>query len=530
MLKSKISVLMRDNTANPAIEDSVGVLRRAGFSDAYISQFTDKAVGVLNDYGELLGEGTEFRYRIIRGLFRIELRMYAAGEEFDPFTSGRGARKRSIESLLHLNLNTEATRLSYKYAFGYNILSASVPLTERKKKILGDPVIIACVLGILCGLLCQHLPQAANSFIVDELASPLTSIMLKLVAGIMGPVIFISMTTSILSFENISELTHMGVKIIKRFILATVFVLAVSIAVSAVFYRIVGRGDISFDPDQLVQLLLNIIPTNIIQPFLDNNTPQLVILGFLFGAALLLLGDRVKELNVVLLQIDEWIMSVMKIIMTVLPVIPFLCIMTTLAKGNGRQLLEGWKFIAASYIVFTITTLAKAVKTLAVTKIGISECWRKMKPVVKIAFSTGSNSAPLRKSYEVSDEFGIRQEFASFWIPLSSAMLSPKTTVNLVVAAFMMAEILNVPVSGSFFLVLIILTMELSLASPGVASAWVILLESLAMPVSYVGLFTAYRVLTAGYSAACTQAYVMFEELEAACKLDGYSYKDSAPG
>ena len=61
MLKSKISVLMRDNTANPAIEDSVGVLRRAGFSDDYISQFTDKAVGVLNDYGEFLGAGTEFR-------------------------------------------------------------------------------------------------------------------------------------------------------------------------------------------------------------------------------------------------------------------------------------------------------------------------------------------------------------------------------------------------------------------------------------------------------------------------------------
>ena len=34
-----------------------------------------------------------------------------------------------------------------------------------------------------------------------------------------------------------------------------------------------------------------------------------MILGFLLGSALLMLGDRVKELNEILLQINEWMMS-----------------------------------------------------------------------------------------------------------------------------------------------------------------------------------------------------------------------------
>lgn len=68
---------------------------------------------------------------------------------------------------------------------------------------------------------------------------------------------------------------------------------------------------------------------------------------------------------------------------------------------------------------------------------------------------------------------------------------------------------------------MILVTIELSLASPGTSSAWVIMFETLGMPTGYVGLFTAYRLLTANYSAAATEAYVMLEEVEAAHKMDG---------
>jgi hypothetical protein len=64
-------------------------------------------------------------------------------------------------------------------------------------------------------------------------------------------------------------------------------------------------------------------------------------------------------------------------------------------------------------------------------------------------------------------------------------------------------------------------TLELSMASPGTTSAWAIMFETLSMPTSYVGLFTVYRMLTNNYCAACTEAYYMFEEVEAAYKLDG---------
>ncbi len=479
---------MRDNASNPLLEEGAKLYRSAGFSDDQTDLFTEKSLGVLNDYAELLGEGTDIEYRIFRGVLGIMVRVYIPGQAYNPFTSGKEARKRVFDNLLGMNLNAETVRLSYKYAFGRNIISVIIPLSDRKNKLLKDPMILSVVLGVTCGLICLGLPKEANSFIIDKIASPMMSILLNLLSGIMGPVIFISMTTSIVALDSINELTNLGFKIISRFVRSTLF--------------------------------FGVVPTNVIEPFLNNTTPQLVVMGFLMGVALLVLGDKVTELKKILMQLNEWAMSVMRIVLLAIPALPFLSILTAIAGGNGKELLRGWKFIVAVYIVFTVSVVIKAVKTSLVTGIGVREYWEKFKPAIMLSLTTSSNTAPIKKSYEITErDFGVKPEFNSFWIPMCNAMLSPKTTVNVVIAVFMMAVITGTPVSPIFLVVLIIVTLELSIASPGTASAWTIIFGTFGMPTSYVGLFTAYRLLTVNYSAACTQAYYMLEEVEAAHKL-----------
>ncbi len=63
-------------------------------------------------------------------------------------------------------------------------------------------------------------------------------------------------------------------------------------------------------------MLLDLIPRNVFTPFTENNTPQLVILGFVMGAALLLLGDNASQLKITLLSVQDWFMIVMDMICT----------------------------------------------------------------------------------------------------------------------------------------------------------------------------------------------------------------------
>ena len=118
MLTNKTSTLLKDNTENPAIKDSIAALRSEGFWDNIIILFTEKAVNVLNDYAELIGEGTEFRYSLTKGILNLRLEVRIPGKSYDPFKSGRRAKERLLENITNMNLSTQSARVSHAYRLG----------------------------------------------------------------------------------------------------------------------------------------------------------------------------------------------------------------------------------------------------------------------------------------------------------------------------------------------------------------------------------------------------------------------------
>ena len=517
----KKGTLLKDNITNPIISEARVILDESGFSTDNIEYYTERLIDILDDYARRFGSDKEIEYVIRKRRLNLEVRLVIPGKKYDPFENGRGAKKRKIEKLLNLNIRTDKASISHFYIRKCNVIAASVPLYHRKKKILNNPVILACILGVITGIICSHLPQNANDFIVNDMLNPAMSTMLKVFSGIMGPVIFISLVTSIIALDSINELTDLGFKIFRRFFRITLFFIAVSIGISLLFFRDFGTKSFDFSPGQIFSLLLDIIPVNAVSPLLENKTPQLVVLAFLSGISLLLLGDKVRELKKILFQINDWVMSILKLVLYALPCIPFLSIATTIARRDYSVLTDGWKYIAATYVVCTILFLVKLARTSVSTKIPARDLVRKVRPLMRIAFTTHSTSASIRQAYKTSkEEFDIKPGFTSFWIPMCTAMLSAKSTVALVLATMMTAQLTGISVSLSFLCVLVILVLELSLASPGTTAGWLILFESFSMPASYVGLFSAYRLFTENYATAVDIAYDLFEEVEAAYKMD----------
>ena len=606
------SSLLKANTTNKIITDSTTFLRDAHIDDNYIDFFAEHTINMLNDYTELIGEGTKVEYSLTKKFTKIEIRLLIPGDSYNPFTSGKDARKRQLETINSLNLNTEIPRVSYKYTSnkyetgkyetdkydvdkrdadknetdkydvdkrdayrhdtdkydvdkrdayqhetekndvdkrdayqhdtdkydvdkrdadknetnkytsGCNVITITIPLTQRRKSLLKNPMFLAVVFGVILGFACQQLPESANTFIIDDLLSPIKTKILDMISGVMGPVIFISMTTSIIAMDNINNLTNLGLKIIRRLVMIILFLMIVSLVVSAVFFHSFGTATVTFSADDLINIILDIFPSDLINPFVENNTPQLVVLGVLLGCALLAFGERAQPLNDLLLLVNEWLMNVMRIVLMLTPLIPFLSLVLIIGKGNASMILEGWELIVGTYIVFTFCVVVKAVKTTLITGINLPDFLKKIMPVVKTAFMTNSTTAPLQETYEISQNvLGIKEEFSSFWIPLNTAMLSPKTTVTLILATLMVAEMCGVNVTLSFMIVMIIVTLELSIASPGAISAWTIMFTVLGLSTDYVGLIAVYTLFSLNYTSGCSMVYRMFEEVEAAYKLGG---------
>ncbi|MBR5344820.1 MAG: cation:dicarboxylase symporter family transporter [Clostridia bacterium] len=516
----KECTLMGDNSSSAFADYSREALLKAGFPESDTDFFVGKIVNLLDDYTACAGEGATVKYWVWKGLVNMEFRILIPGVPFDPFADGKGAQNRAIDEMVSVNLDNGTPRMSYKYANKCNIISISIPLAAKPKMRIKDPVVWGVILGLAFGLLLRLLPQEVNSFITHDVASPLLNILLKVISGVMGPVIFISLVSSTIALSSINDLTGLGFMIIRRFLLIILFLIVISVLVCGLIFQNFGAADTSFSLGQLFTMILDIIPTNLIDPFQKNNTAQLVIMGLLTGSGLLLLGNSGDELKRIIEQLNKWVMSVMKIVLLTVPAIPFLSIMTTLADGKGAELLEGWKFVVASYVIFALCTAIKAIKTSVRTGIRISDLWRMIKPIAKVSFTTGSTTAALRSMYAASDgELKVTPSFSSFWIPMSTAMLSPKTAVNVIISAFMAAQLESVPISVSFLSVMMLVAMELSLASPGVAAASTAMLTALGLPVNYVGLYATYRLLTDNFGAACCISYNVLEELEISRKL-----------
>ena len=133
------------------------------------------------------------------------------------------------------------------------------------------------------------------------------------------------------------------------------------------------------------------------------------------------------------------------------------------------------------------------------------------------AFSAGSEAAAMKLQIEDSKSaMGIRRDLCDFWIPMSQAMFRPRTTVHLVIAPFLIAKYAGISISQTFLFVLIILSLELSVASAGITSAWMILFAALNLPMEYVGIFVIYKVFTTNFSAAGSMFYYGLEQIEAA--------------
>ena len=90
-----------------------------------------------------------------------------------------------------------------------------------------------------------------------------------------------------------------------------------------------------------------------------------------------------------------------------------------------------------------------------------------------------------------------------------------------------MASITGEPISLEFIFVMLIIVLELSLASPGTTSGWTIMFKSMNMTTEYVGALTTYRLFTNNIEAACTFSYNMFESLESAYRLGQIEDEDA---
>ncbi len=286
-----------------------------------------------------LGTDVSAQAYLENSLGKVHLRIEIEGDAFNPLNES-GNRLGDWNSSLITALEMVPR---YVYSWGKNVLRISLP----KKKI--NPLVelgIAIVLGLFIagiGLLC--IPETTRIAVSGSILNTLYGLWLRGLNAFSGPVIFLMALTTVMNTRHITRQGGTRIYVIGRYFLFCLSAAVVALLVAlAVFPLKVTQADSAADMIQRTMAsITEVIPESFLSPFTESNTPQLLLIAFFTGSAIIILSNRVTELKRVIRQLNMIGLLLAKWISLLVPVFFALFLALKIWNNQTAVLYGMWK-------------------------------------------------------------------------------------------------------------------------------------------------------------------------------------------
>lgn len=454
-------------------------------------------------YQETFGEEQEFTF-ITRKWFgtpRISIKI--KGKPLNPLEDDEDSI--FSESIMNDLLNYERAKLIYRYEGGFNEIRAFLPLEIKNLKIHGGSSTIAILLAIIFAIIAENFSPETQNIIVNVI-TPVLNTLLGAIIAVNIPFVFISVVASICAMENMVTLNTIGTTVLIRFAKILLFIMVVTILVSEMFFPVVNfsfDGQIlSADSDEtakIFDLLLSIVPQNIIEPFSKGNILQIVVLALLTGVCVTILGDSVTNFKKIIVESKQIVFKMISIVMKLIPAIIFLSIVKILLVYSFDQFFSIWKIILSNYLSFIIVSVTMLLKMSIKHGVKISDFLRKIYPACLITFTTGSSTASIPKNLEIcKQKLGINENLCDFYIMLSNSLCPIAMAIAIMSYTFFAADFSGVEMTILQLIIAAFLSVQFAIATPRgngpIIATMTLLLMQLGFSLDSIGLIIASNI------------------------------------
>lgn len=255
----------------------------------------------------------------------------------------------------------------------------------------------------------------------------------------------------------------------------------------------------SFDQTPLISnLVLSIIPSNILDALAKGNMLGLIFFALVFGFAL----SKVKSEGGILLQhafqgLFDTMIQFTHLVMKCLPIGVF-CLVAKVAATTGYESLSSLASFSITVILgllfFSLVILPLLLKFVG--KVSPILHIKAMAPALLTAFSTSSSSATLPVTIDcVEKRAKVSNRICSLVIPLGTSLNMSGSALYECVGALFVAQIYGLDLSFGSQVVFVLLSLLTSMGVAGIPSASlvaiVVILKAFHLPVEAIGLFLA---------------------------------------
>lgn len=307
------------------------------------------------------------------------------------------------------------------------------------------------------------------------------------------PLVLFSLICGVCGIGDIKLLGRIGSKSFALYLLTTAVAIATAIIIAAGLG--IGKGmnipsDATFDAKEappLTQVLIDIIPTNPIQAMASGEMLSIIFFAMLIGISILLVGKKAKGLVESVELMNEVMMKMVGLVMSLAPYAVFCLLAKAMANLGMALLLELIWYVAVLigallfHLFFTLQATLMVFSGLSPIKF-----LKKIRNAQVFAFSTSSSNATIPVTLRtVTERLGVNNSVASFTVPFGATINMDGTAIMQGVATVFIANVYGVDLGISGYLTVILMSVLASVGTAGVPGVGLIMLS---MVFSQVGL------------------------------------------
>ena len=345
-------------------------------------------------------------------------------------------------------------------------------------------VLLAIIAG---GLVGHFLPETGVAL------KPLGDGFIALMKMLIGPIIFLTVVIGIAGVADVRKVGRVGVKAILYFEVVSTFALVIGLLVVNTLKP--GAG-FNVDPATLdadavaryanlaaersgTQFLLDIIPKTFLDAFTGNgDLLQVLLVGLLFGFALIGLGERGKPVLVLFQDLSKVFFRMMGLIMRLAPIGAGGAMAFTIGRygvdslGPLARLMGSFYLTCVLFVVLVLGTIAR------LAGFSIFKYLRYIRDELLLVLGTSSSESVLVPIMEKLERLGCSKSVVGLVIPSGYSFNLDGTNIYLTMAAIFVAQALNVELSLGQELSLLLIAMLTSKGASGVTGAGFITLAA----------------------------------------------------
>ena len=372
---------------------------------------------------------------------------------------------------------------------------------------LNTQILLGAVFGILIGLALVSVGKDSAITQTSLYAANLIgTFFIDLLKMVLIPLVFTSITVGVANLQAHKQIHRVWISTLSFFVFSMSVAIVVGLMANAIFET--GKGlhlemfqnaMANFEakqqtPSDFFTSFLHGLFMNPFAALAQGDVLAVLIFALFLGVALVIGGERYKNILVLLQEFLELVMQMVRWIMMIAP----FGIMALLVKLMVTQdlallgTLGKFAAVVSGSLLFHGVVLLPLILYL-VTGMTPWRFWRGAREALVTAFATSSSSATLPITLRcVEHNLHVRKEIAQFVIPLGATINMDGTALYEATAALFVANLVGIDLNLTQQLIVFFTAMFAAIGAPGIPSAgmvtMVMVLQSVGLPAEAIAI------------------------------------------